>query len=500
MDAFTAPVLNLAERSCPASDLQRVYPYLRGLLLPDLVHAQPLVLIGSDHSHLVVPQEPVRFGPVGGPLALHTPLGWAAQGPATTLFSPTSSTQALFTLCGTVSCPVTAELMENVEGLRKMDSIPHRKEKEVTRSKQDQYSLHLLETKTMSREVDGIPRYATPLLKMGNSPRLTSSVRTVLLLLRGTERRLKKDPELAEIYKREIQKLVDAEYVKEVNPTNDKPDSESWYLPHHIVKQVSGKHRLVFNCSFQTNGLNLNHCLLSGPTLGPSLLGVLLRFREHTVAISGDIKAMFHQVNLLPTDKPFLRFIWRETAHTEPRTYQWQVLPFGTACSPCCAIYALQRHAREHPGSDQEVEDSVSRALYVDNCLQSFPSLTMAKALLDKLCTTLSQGGFEIRQWASNDPGVVKHFPPEAISVSTDLWLSQTGVNPQESTLGWSCLTDSVGYTHRVSPTEMPTLRLIYRTLASQYHPLGYILPYTTRAKVLIQDLWRTTRGWDDPV
>ncbi len=42
-------------------------------------------------------------------------------------------------------------------------------------------------------------------------------------------------------------------------------------------------------------------------------------------------------------------------------------------------------------------------------------------------------------------------------------------------------------------------MRHIYRVLASQYDPLGYIVPYTTRAKVLVQRLWDKKREWDDP-
>ena len=64
----------------------------------------------------LVPKEAVRIGPYGGPIAVHTALGWAVQGPAHALpRSPTSDAQALFTLCDCVSCPATAELMENVE-------------------------------------------------------------------------------------------------------------------------------------------------------------------------------------------------------------------------------------------------------------------------------------------------------------------------------------------------------------------------------------------------
>ncbi len=42
-------------------------------------------------------------------------------------------------------------------------------------------------------------------------------------------------------------------------------------------------------------------------------------------------------------------------------------------------------------------------------------------------------------------------------------------------------------------------MRNIYRILASQYDPLGYLIPYTTRAKIIVQCLWDKKRDWDDP-
>ncbi|XP_056611679.1 uncharacterized protein LOC130427939 [Triplophysa dalaica] len=45
-----------------------------------------------------------------------------------------------------------------------------------------------------------------------------------------------------------------------------------------------------------------------------------------------------------------------------------------------------------------------------------------------------------------------------------------------------------------------PTMRNIYKTLTCQYDPLGFIIPFTTRAKVIIQDLWKHNLGWDDPI
>lgn len=188
----------------------------------------------------------------------------------------------------------------------------------------------------------------------------------------------------------------------------------------------NGKNRLVLNCSYQYRGQSLNNYLLPGPTLGASPLGVLLRFREHAVAISGDIKGMFHQVRFLPDDHTLLRFVWRDVSRGEPpAVYEWQVLPFRTTCSLCCAMFALQHHVNNHSQLDEDVRISVERCFNVDNCLQSVPTIAEARHLLDKLQTLLASAGFELHQWASNEPEVVGDLREESRSASVELWLAQ---------------------------------------------------------------------------
>ena len=87
-----------------------------------------------------------------------------------------------------------------VEMLWKMDTFSNRKLQEVTRSRHDSSALDLLEKSTT--ELDGVQRYATSLLP--NHPPLATTTQAVLPLLRGTERRLVKNPELAEVHNREI--------------------------------------------------------------------------------------------------------------------------------------------------------------------------------------------------------------------------------------------------------------------------------------------------------
>lgn len=292
--AFTAENLGLSEHTYPVKQLQDQYPHLRGIPLEPIDHVCPLVLIGSDYAHLITPLEPVIMGPPGGPVAIQTRLGWTLQGPASLVQAQQMS------ISYTLTC-FKSELFKNVERLWQIDTLPHINEKTVTRSKQDKLALDLLQLKTVRVDVDGVMRYATPLLRAPNIPVLHAPKEAVLPRLRATERRLFKDPKMSAQYQEELDKLVQSGFVNKIPSEQvDKP-AETWYFPHHMVEH-NNKPRVVFDCSFEYMGLSLNKFLLPGPVLGPSLLGVLLRFRQQAIAICGDIKGMFHQVRLRGTD------------------------------------------------------------------------------------------------------------------------------------------------------------------------------------------------------
>lgn len=124
------------------------------------------------------------------------------------------------------------------------------------------------------------------------------------------------------------------------------------------------------------------------------------------------------------------------------------MLPFGTTCSPCCAIYALQRHVHDHSDQGDDVRDSIEKNFYVDNWLQSFSSPDVATEVVDKLRSLLLEGGFELRQWASSTPDLISHLPKEIRSESSVQWLNQTDMDPQESALGlrWMCCSNTLHY------------------------------------------------------
>ncbi len=88
-------------------------------------------------------------------------------------------------------------------------SNPYRECKEVTRSKQGQEALQLLDRKTLTLEIEGVRRLATPLLRHKDIPLLNATRDSVLPNLRSVERRLLKDPEKAETYQAEMSRLLE---------------------------------------------------------------------------------------------------------------------------------------------------------------------------------------------------------------------------------------------------------------------------------------------------
>ena len=59
-----------------------------------------------------------------------------------------------------------------------------------------------------------------------------------------------------------------------------------------------GKILVVLDLSAEHHGVSINKELLPGPDLTNQIVGVLLRFREEPIAVTGKIEAMFHQVKV----------------------------------------------------------------------------------------------------------------------------------------------------------------------------------------------------------
>ena len=67
--------------------------------------------------------------------------------------------------------------------------------------------------------------------------------------------------------------------------------------------------RIVYDASAKTTGPSLNECLYTGPSFGPSIFEILVRFRYHKVVVAGDIEKAFLMVSMSGEHQDALRFL-----------------------------------------------------------------------------------------------------------------------------------------------------------------------------------------------
>ena len=148
-------------------------------------------------------------------------------------------------------------------------------------------------------------------------------------------------------------------------------------------------------CHAKYKGASLNDQVFQGPDLVNKLTTVLLRFREHEVAVVGDVEAMYHQVKVPDYDPDMFRFLWPKNNNLEAELleYHMTVHLFGGAWSSSAAIYSLKRTADDNRKNyPLEAVESVISNFYVDDWLVSKPTSAEATNLINNVTDLLKQG------------------------------------------------------------------------------------------------------------
>lgn len=109
---------------------------------------------------------------------------------------------------------------------------------------------------------------------------------------------------------------------------------------------------------------------------------------------------------------------------------------------------------------------------YVD--VTGASTLDEAAELQTKLTNLLSGGGFPLRQWSSNCPGLTANVPSK---------------HRENKSFDFEQPTD-----------QLHTTRLILSDIAKIYDPPGWLAPVVISAKLLLKRFWILGKNWDDPL
>ncbi|XP_071950844.1 uncharacterized protein [Antedon mediterranea] len=237
---------------------------------------------------------------------------------------------------------------------------------------------------------------------------------------------LNKNPKKKAHYFDFMGKILDKRLACRVENKFLKEEDEAWYLPHFGVyhPQKPDKLRVVFDSSATFNGVSLNDTLLSGPDLMNQLLGVLIRFREEPVAVTGDIEQMFYAFKVREDHRKFLRFLWFKDNQPDAEivTYCMSVHIFGNKPSPAVAISGLRKTGMEGAAVfGMDVKQLIDDNFYMDDLLKSLPTVEEAVDILKRTRDLLSTANIRLHKFTSTNPDVLAAFKPEELAPAASL-------------------------------------------------------------------------------
>ena len=452
------------------------------------------VLLGLDAAALMVPME-VRRGGAMEPYAEKTPLGWVIAGPVQT--HGHAGTEKLV-------CRARVSEAEDTNHQLRMfwdvDTFGVRVNETPMYSHSEQRAMKIM--KDSCQRVDS--GYELALLWKPDRPPLPNNYTMAMRRLESVERRLQKDPNLAQGYGKAIGAYVEKGFARKLTDAERAESTEEWLLPHHpVLSPHKPLPRVVFDSAAVHDGVCLNDCLEAGPSLHNDLPGILMRFRERPVALAGDVSDMFCHVRLRPEDCKYHRYLWRDMeTDRQPDVYEMNCLVFGDKSSPCEANYAVQRTAEDNKERWPAAAAVVERDIFVDDLYTSCENDREAATLREDVTDLMAQGGFPMRKWISSSSDVLATVP-EAERAVPNVAL-EMGDLPSGRALGvrWDPKSDTLGFAfaHIDRAPAHCTKRGVLKRLAGVYDPLGWASPYVIRAKVLLQRTWSRGLDWDDPL
>ncbi|XP_033119843.1 uncharacterized protein LOC117119135 [Anneissia japonica] len=511
----------------PTPDAIKYHPHLQSLAdqIPPLdPDADILILLGRDLPQVHKIRE-VRNGPNNAPWAQRLDLGWVVVGDVclgtahrsmevetyrTTILE--NGRPTYFEPCD--NCIMIKEspvgrikhqgnvvpIADDSLGARLFECS--RNDNKVGMSMEDKAFIKIMDKTVCQNEVGNwvapLPfRYPTtnlPNNKVQAENRLKSLIRS-----------LDRKPIVKEHYLSFMEKVLSNQHAEVAPPIE--PSAQRWYLPHFGVyhPRKPGKIRVVFDSSAEFKGISLNKTLLSGPDLTNTLLGVLLRFRQDSIAFMADVEQMFHSFLVREDHRDFLRFLWFRDNNPDGDVieYRMRVHIFGNSPSPAVATFGLRRTAEVGEiefGAD--AKSFVDKNFYVDDGLKSLPTDSEAIDLLQRTQTMLSKANLRLHKIASNSPKVMQAFPTnDHAGDLKDLDLN-IDTPPIQRSLGvyWDLKADV--FTFRIAEDRKPfTKRGVLSEINSLYDPIGFVAPVVIQGKIILRQMTSEENlDWDDPL
>ena len=473
--------------------LQPHWKHLSGLQLSDPTFGKPDridLLLGVDVFCEVMKHGRQR-GAQGSPTAFETTFGWVLAGSYVPPIIPSFHVVSLHT-----------SVLSGDDLLKRFWEIEERiNNAPILSAEESRVVKHFKENHT--RTADG--KFIVPLPIKEEAGVLGESRSTAVRRFLSLERSLRLKGQFGQ-FAEVIQEYFDMGHAEQVPPSSMHLSQEkTFYLPMHAVRKSSStttKIRAVFDASAKSSsGTSLNDLLLVGPTVHPTLIDVLLRFRTHRVALTTDVSRMYRAVLLPESDRDLHRFVWRRSNSEPLQDYRMTRVTFGVSSSSFAANMCVKQNALDLAQEFPLASEAVHNSFYVDDGLTGADTIDEALKLQNELQTLFSRAGFLLRKWNTSELAVLKNIPTELRDSSTIQEISEADVYTRTLGIEWNARGDYFRLTVGEAPSsECLTKRKLVSEIAKIYDVLGWFAPSTVCMKILLQRVWERKIEWDELV
>jgi Reverse transcriptase (RNA-dependent DNA polymerase)/Pao retrotransposon peptidase len=220
-----------------------------------------------------------------------------------------------------------------------------------------------------------------------------------------------------------------------------------------------------------------------GPTVQSESFDILHRFREEKFVVMCDITKMYRQIWVEPSQRKYMRNLWRSNFNEPLRHYEMNTVTFGTSCAPFLATRVLVQIAEENKEKFPEAAMAILRSFYVDDGLLSFKTIEDAVRICSQIRYLFNCVGMVLCKFASNCEKILEEIPPHLVDVAKD----ESSVTKALG-VGYDAAADVFFY--RLKPITMSTSTkaIVLSEIASIYDPIGWIGPVVLTAKLLMKN------------
>ncbi|UYV73865.1 hypothetical protein LAZ67_11001191 [Cordylochernes scorpioides] len=206
------------------------------------------------------------------------------------------------------------------------------------------------------------------------------------------------------------------------------------------------------------------------------------------------------QIRISQEDSEFQRIVWRNDPHDKIKDYRLETVTYGTSCAPFLATRIIKQLALDEQSKFPKASKIALTDFYVDDLVTGTFSVNEGNNLVQELYGLLSAGGFELRKWTSNVPNVLSLLPNNLRSTNTNIGFEESKEFVNVLGLQWQPRTDGFTFKGIALPLNSMTKRGILSQVAKIFDPLGWISPFTTTIKLILQEFRKTGLEWDDPI